>query len=87
MDLLGLIDTAHRALSLFGGGPDSAKPWAASESEFERHFGVPYEVFIEIVQRLNPDQEKLLRATLDVNPEAAVLWILAMEEIDGWVSG
>jgi hypothetical protein len=81
MDLLGLIDTAQRALSLLGGGPGSGEPWAASETEFERHFGAPYEAFAEIVQHLNREQEMLLQATLKVNPEAAVLWILAMEEV------
>ena len=82
MDLLGLIGTAQRALSLFGGSPGSGEPWAASEAEFERHFGAPYAAFVEIVQHLNQNQEALLRATLEVNPEAAVLWILTMEEID-----
>ena len=82
MDLLGLIDTAQHALSLFAGGPGSGESWAASETEFERHFGVPYEAFVKIVQNLSQEQEHLLRATLDVNPEAAILWILTMEEID-----
>jgi hypothetical protein len=82
VDLLGLIGTAKRALSLFSGSPGSDQPWAASEAEFERHFGAPYEAFAEIVQHLNQEQEALLSATLEVNPEAAVLWILAMEEIN-----
>ena len=82
MDLLGLIGTAQRALSLFSGGPGSNETWATSEAEFELHFGFPYAAFVEIVQHLNREQEVLLRATLEVNPEAAVLWILAMEEID-----
>jgi hypothetical protein len=82
MDLLGFLGAAHRALSFFGNGPGSDQPWAASEQEFERHFGVPYEAFVEIVRHLDREQEQLLHATLEVNPEAAVLWILAMEEVE-----
>jgi len=83
MDLLTFIGAAHRALSFFGGGPGSDQPWAAGEQEFERHFGVPYEAFVEIARHLDQEQERLLHATLEVNPEAAVLWILAMEEVEG----
>jgi len=82
MDLLGAIgaarqirDVARRTLS---GEPD----WARDEEAFFRHFGVPYEAYAEIVEHLQPEQQDLLEATLEVNPEAAVLWILAMQEVE-----
>ena len=81
MDLLGFIGAARHALSFVG--TNHNETWATDEEEFFRHFGVPYEAFHEIVQHLNPQQEDLLRATFEVNPEAAVLWILAMEEVEG----
>lgn len=50
------------------------------EGAFLAHFGVPFEEYAEMVSMLSQSQLDLLRATLDVNPEAAVLWVLAMEE-------
>ena len=81
MDLLGALGAA-RGLREFvrrAGGPQP--DWAVDPSAFERHFGVPIEAYAEIVSHLTPEQEKLLLETLDVNPEAAVLWVLAMEEM------
>jgi hypothetical protein len=81
VDLLGALDAA-RGLREFvrrAGGPQP--DWATEPAAFERHFGVPIQAYAEIVAHLNPEQEKLLLETLDVNPEAAVLWVLAMEEI------
>jgi hypothetical protein len=80
MDLLGFLGAAKRALDFIRPEPGHDAGWANDENEFERHFGVPYEMFLEIVEHLSTDQKKLLDATADVNPEAAVLWILAMEE-------
>jgi hypothetical protein len=82
MDLLGFLGAAKQALEFIRPAPGYEANWANDENEFERHFGVPYEVFLEIVEHLSPDQKKLLDATANVNPEAAVLWILAMEEVD-----
>jgi len=82
MDLLGVFGHVRKALSFFGGGAASDESWATDEAAFEQHFGVPYEAFEEIVTHLSREQENLLHATLEVNPEAAVLWILSMEEIE-----
>ena len=82
MNLLSLIGSARKALSFFGGSPRSSEPWANNAEAFQIHFGVPYEAFLEIVGHLSPKQENLLHATMELNPEAAVLWILAMEEVD-----
>ena len=82
MDLLGFIGAARHALAFFGSGLGSEEPWAADEEAFLKHFGAPYEYFVEIVRHLDQRQEALLHATLEVNPEAAVLWILAMEEVE-----
>jgi hypothetical protein len=80
MDLLGAIGTFRRALGFFAGSP--GEPWAADEEAFERHFGESYGYFVEVVQHLSPEQEAMLKRTLEVNPEAAVLWILAMEPVE-----
>ena len=81
MDLLGALGTFWKALDLFAGTPGSHEPWASNEETFERHFGVSYEDFVEMVGYLSPGQAEMLKKTLEVNPEAAVLWILAMEPV------
>ena len=82
MDLLGAIGTFRKALDLFAGTPGSGEPWAASEEAFEQHFGESYVYFGAVIQHLSPAQEEMLARTLEVNPEAAVLWILAMEPVE-----
>jgi hypothetical protein len=81
MDLLGFIGAAQQALHYAKSTPGDSPLWLTDAIEFERHFGAPHEAFLEIVSHLSPDQYSLLEATLEVNPEAAVLWILAMEEM------
>ena len=81
MDLLGFLGAAKHALDFIQPSPGYKMAWFEDEEEFERHFGAPYEAFLEIVEHLSSDQKKLLDATVEVNPEAAVLWILAMEEV------
>lgn len=80
MDVLGFIGAARHALGFIG---NAEEPWATSEEAFYKHFGASYEDFSEIVKHLTPYQEDLFHATFEVNPEAAVLWILAMEEVEG----
>ena len=82
MDFLNAIGTLGKVLELFAGTPGSDEPWAAGEEAFERHFGESYEVFVVILQHLSPEQAERFGATLQVNPEAAVLWILSMEEVE-----
>jgi hypothetical protein len=82
MDLLHAIGTFRKVLTVFAGTPDSEEPWAANEETFERHFGVPYEYFEVVLQHLSPEQVEKFEATLRVNPEAAVLWILSMEAVE-----
>ena len=83
MDLLGFIGAANHALSFVRRSPGHDADWAHDDAAFELHFGASYEEFVEIVEHLSSDQRKLLDATYNVNPEAAVLWILAMEEVEG----
>ena len=45
-------------------------------------FKVGSKCTINTVTHLSPEQAKLLHQTLAVNSEAAVLWILAMEEVE-----
>jgi hypothetical protein len=82
MDLLGFLGAAKQALDFIRPITGHDATWATDPFEFERHFGASHEAFLEIVEHLSTDQKKLLDATVNVNPEAAVLWILAMEEMD-----
>ena len=82
MDLLNALGAIRRTLDFFAGTPDSSEPWAASEEEFETHFGLPYALFSEILQHLNREQGERFDATMKVNPEAAVLWILSMDVVE-----
>jgi hypothetical protein len=83
MDLLHAIDAFKQILGAFTDTPDAGELWAADEKAFEQHFGESYETFTEILSHLSPEQEERFEATMRVNPEAAVLWILAMEEVEG----
>jgi hypothetical protein len=42
---------------------------------------VAFEEYALIVSHLSEEQHALLDATININPEAAVLWILSMEEL------
>lgn len=82
MDLLGLFEAvghAREALRLVREGPPPE--WVTSEVAFQRHFGATLEEYQEIAARLDPGQTELLDRTLAVNPEAAILWVLSMEEM------
>jgi hypothetical protein len=57
--------------------PDA--PWLSDEASFFKHFGVEYPAYVEFLALLSPDQLDLYERTMQVNPEAAVLWVLAME--------
>jgi hypothetical protein len=81
MDLLGALGAIHRTLDLFAGTPDSNEPWASDEGAFEIHFGSSYGCFVEILGHLDPEQGERFDATMKINPEAAVLWILSMDVI------
>jgi hypothetical protein len=81
MDLLSAIRAAREVRDV---AHELARPchdWESDEGAFLRHFGVPIEDYAEIVSHLSPEQSQLLDATVAVNPEAAVLWVLAMEEV------
>lgn len=55
------------------------EPWLHDEMSFFQHFGAPFEKYAEIASLLSPEQNEMLQKTLTVNPEAAVLWVLAMD--------
>jgi hypothetical protein len=82
MDLLGALRGIRRAIDLFAGTPDSNEAWAASEEAFEHHFGESYADFTILLRHLSPEQSERFDATIKVNPEAAVLWVLSMEETE-----
>jgi len=81
VDLLRIVDAARRLRGLAGeiAGGLTEPEWASSEEAFLVHFGASYEEYGERVSLLTPQQLSLLQSTLAVNPEAAVLWVLAME--------
>jgi hypothetical protein len=82
MDLLSSLGAIRKTLDFFAGTPDSSEPWAAGEEAFEAHFGLPYALFTEILQHLDGEQGERFDATMKVNPEAAVLWILSMDVVE-----
>jgi len=82
MDLLGTLDAANRLRDLVREVRRDPQPWEHDEVSFHRHFGVPFEEYALVVEHMTPKQLSLLQRTLDVNPEAAVLWVLAMEEVE-----
>ena len=81
MDLLGAIRAASDLRDAVSSGRSATHDWEHDEEAFLLHFGVPVGVFQEIASHLTAEQSALLEATLRVNPEAAVLWVLAMEEV------
>lgn len=86
MDFLGAlhstIGAAHDLRAIMRRSGEGSPDWLSDEEAFLRHFGVPHEAFEEVVAHLDERQLRLLESTLEVNPEAAVLWILAMQEVE-----
>jgi len=81
MDILGALTAAHHLRGIVSEvrrGPQ--KDWEKDENAFLTHFGVPFEEYALIVSHMTDEQRNLLEKTIAVNPEAAVLWVLAMEE-------
>jgi len=72
-------DAVPSVPELFSGTPDSGEPWAADDAAFEVHFGASYSHFTGVLLHLDEEQEARFAETMEVNPEAAVLWVLAME--------
>lgn len=83
MDLLGAWAAAGhlRRFAREVGSQRQPQPWEHDEESFLRHFGVPFEEYALVASHLTEEQHALLEATIEVNPEAAVLWILSMEEL------
>lgn len=83
MDLITGLSTVHKAIETFTSGSGSGESWATNEEAFEQHFGASYAYFTEILGHLSPEQNLRFERTMQVNPEAAILWILAMEAVEG----
>jgi hypothetical protein len=71
-----LLDLVGQAASFLQGTPWTDEEWAQSEEAFEDHFGRNYDDFSENLAALDREEVVLYGKTLEVNPEAAVLWIL-----------
>lgn len=69
-----LLDALRRAWGLLQSKP--VEPWAADEGAFYEHFGYLYPDFAELVSALDQANNQLYEKTLEVNPEAAVAWVL-----------
>ena len=77
-----IVGAANNILALFATNDEKIdKPWARDESAFEDHFGASYMELVEKLPLLSSDQHARYAATLEVNPEAAVLWVLAMSKV------
>ena len=78
-----LVELAQGILSLFAREGELLidEPWARDEAMFQEHFGATYEEFALKVTMLGADQHVRYEATLKVNPEAAIVWVLAMSEV------
>lgn len=82
MSVTEAVGLAHQILKLFDHEDVAVgEPWARDEELFEEHFGAPYEELVRKVPMLSADQTARYEATLKVNPEAAVLWVLAMKSV------
>ena len=82
MGVADAVGIAHQILKLFEGEEVAVgEPWARDEGLFEEHFGAPYEELARKVPMLSADQSVRYEATIKVNPEAAVLWVLAMGDV------
>jgi hypothetical protein len=79
MPLEHWLNVAAGIAGLFAGSADAEEPWASDEEIFEDHFDTPYWVFCEKLARLSADQQVRYKKTLDVNPEAAVLWVIMLQ--------
>lgn len=75
MPLLDAIRGAWRLLT-GDGNVEHTEPWASDERSFEDHFGVPYIEFADAVSGLSRGDFELYEKTLQVNPEASVLWVI-----------
>jgi len=81
MDLLGALKAANHLRGFVSEVRRPEHPWERDESSFLSHFGVPFEEYALVVSHMSDEQRDLLARTIDVNPEAAVMWVLAMEEL------
>jgi len=55
---------------------EHVEDWAEDELAFEDHFDVPYHEYADKVSGLERADFDLYEKTLQVNPEAAVLWVI-----------
>ncbi len=83
MRLIELVSAAHLAAQSLGSLSEIDEPWLHDELLFYQHFGSTYDDFWLIVEHLNQDQKDRLWLTMEVNPGAAILWILSMDVCGG----
>lgn len=81
MNLVDVAQGLQGILTLFAGHSEAQEPWAQDEVLFADHFGASIEEFAEKLALLNVDQQRRYEKTLEVNPEAAVLWVIMMQDV------
>ncbi len=81
MNLVDIAQGLQGILHLFAGSDEAQEPWAQDEQLFAEHFGATIEEFAEKLALLNVDQQRRYEKTLEANPEAAVLWVIMMQDV------
>ena len=74
----GLLKLATSLAGLFAGSPDADEPWAHDESS-RGALRYPVRGLHGQALPLDGDQQKRYKKTLEVNPEAAVLWVCMLQ--------
>jgi hypothetical protein len=80
-NLVDIAQGLQGILNLFAGSDEAEEPWAQDEGLFADHFGITIEEFAGKLALLSVDQQNRYQKTLEVNPEAAVLWVSMMQQV------
>ncbi len=75
-----MLDILKKAWSLLRVRTGNEPVWASDEVAFESHFNIPYEEFCVRVSCLDQGNAELYHRTMEVNPEAAVIWAYFVAE-------
>jgi hypothetical protein len=81
MNLVDIAQGLQGILGLFAGHEEAQEPWAQDEELFAEHFGATFEEFADKLAMLSVDQQRRYEKTIEVNPEAAVLWVVMMQQV------
>lgn len=72
-----MLNMLKGAWNLFAGaGGRHEEPWATDEEAFGDHFGINYSDYADMVAGLDQAHVELYEKTMEINPEAAVAWVV-----------